>query len=288
MSKPVFAKTILLIACLLCLSYVQAQDSFASKEVKPSLGIGVGVFNYFGDVNSIGNQSSLMNQYGYEFHVARKLSNYSDLGFSFLTGTIIGNERSPERNLNFKTNIYSISVYGSFNLDYIINWSDVINPYFTIGFESFEYNNKGDLVDANGSLYYYWNDGTIRTIPQNSPLSDQASFMQRDYKYETDLRAADLDGFGRYPQLAIAIPVGLGVNLNISDRLSFKVNSTFHYTFTDLIDNVSKDGAGIRKGNRFDDYFTYNSVSLHYDLFVLSWGKYYFLQGYLKATIRWK
>ncbi len=266
MSKPVFAKTILLIACLLCLSYVQAQDSFASKEVKPSLGIGVGVFNYFGDVNSIGNQSSLMNQYGYEFHVARKLSNYSDLGFSFLTGTIIGNERSPERNLNFKTNIYSISVYGSFNLDYIINWSDVINPYFTIGFESFEYNNKGDLVDANGSLYYYWNDGTIRTIPQNSPLSDQASFMQRDYKYETDLRAADLDGFGRYPQLAIAIPVGLGINLNISDRLSFKVNSTFHYTFTDLIDNVSKDGAGIRKGNRFDDYFTYNSVSLHYDL----------------------
>ena len=266
MSKPIFAKAIVLMAFMFSVLYVQAQDSFASKEVKPSLGLGVGVFNYYGDVNSIGNHSSLINQFGYEFHVARKLSDYSDLGFSFLTGTMIGNERSPDRNLNFRTDIYSISVYGSFNLDYLFNWSDVINPYFTIGFESFEYNNKGDLVDANGSLYYYWDDGTIRSIPQNSPLSNQASLMQRDYKYETDLRAADLDGFGKYPQLAIAIPIGLGVNLNVSDRLSFKVNSTFHYTFTDLIDNVSRDGTGIRKGNNLNDFFTYNSVSLHYDL----------------------
>ncbi len=266
MSKPILAKTIMLLACLFAFSYAQAQDSFASKEVKPSLGIGVGVLNYYGDVNSIGNQSSLLNQFAYEFHVARKLSNYSDLGFSFLTGTMIGNERLPDRNLNFRTDIYSISVYGSFNLDYIFNWSDVINPYITIGFESFEYNNKGDLVDANGSMYYYWNDGTVRTLPQNSPLANQASLMERDYKYETDLRAANLDGFGKYPQLAIAVPIGLGINLNVSDRVSFKVNSTFHYTFTDLIDNVSRDGAGNRKGNNLNDYFTYNSVSLHYDL----------------------
>ena len=265
MSKPIFAKTILLIAFLLALPCAQAQEEFESKEVKPSLGIGVGVFNYFGDVNSIGNHSALNNPLGYELHIARKLSNYSDLGFSFLTGTIIGNERSIDRNLNFRTDIYSISVYGSFNLDYLFNWSDLINPYMTIGFESFEYNNKGDLVDANGSLYHYWDDGTIRTISQNSPLSNQASLMQRDYKYETDLRAANLDGFGKYPQLAIALPVGLGVNLNISDRLSFKISSTFHFTFTDLIDNVSKDGSGVREGNSFNDYFTYNSISLHYD-----------------------
>ena len=152
MSKPVVSKIILLIPFLFAFIGVQSQDDFASKEVKPSLGLGIGVFNYFGDVNSIGNQTSLLNQFGYEFHVARKLSNYSDLGFSFLTGTIIGNERSIDRNLNFRTDIYSISFYGSFNFDYLLNWSDVISPYVTIGFESFEYNNKGDLVDANGSL----------------------------------------------------------------------------------------------------------------------------------------
>ena len=65
---------------------------------------------------------------------------------------MIGNERSLERNLNFRTDIYSVAVYGTFNLDYWLYWSDILNPYVTIGFESFEYNNKADLVDANGAL----------------------------------------------------------------------------------------------------------------------------------------
>lgn len=237
-----------------------------SKEVKPSIGLGVGFLNFYGDVNSIGNQNSLINQFAYEVHVARKINDYSDLGFSFLTGTILGNEKSADRNLNFKTQIYSLGFYATYNLDYFLNFSKVLNPYVTIGFESFEYNNKGDLVDANGAPYHYWDDGTIRSLDQSSPLAYQASLMQRDYRYETDLRSENLDGFGKYAQLAIGIPVGLGFNFNVSDRLSFKFNTTFHYTFTDLIDNLSKDGNGNRKGNEMNDYFTYNSVSVHYDL----------------------
>lgn len=244
----------------------QNSDLPSSKEIKPSIGLGVGFLNYYGDVNSVGNHTSFINQFGYEVHVARKINDFADLGFSFLTGTMIGNERSTTRNLNFKTDISSVAVYGTFNLDYWLYWSKIINPYVTLGFESFEYNNKADLVDANGSPYHFWTDGTIRNIDQNSPLANQASLMQRDYVYETDLRAANLDGFGKYPQLAIGIPIGLGVNLNVSDRLSFKINSTFHYTFTDLIDNVSKNGVGDRQGNSLNDFFAFNSVSLHYDL----------------------
>lgn len=266
MSKRVFVKILILLLGVLCPFYVGAQESPASKEIKPSIGLGVGFLNYYGDVNSIGNHSSIVNQFGYEVHIARKISDFSDLGFSFLTGTMLGNERSPERNLNFRTDIYSISVYGTFSLNYWLNWSDIINPYVTIGFESFEYNNKADLVNANGAPYHYWSDGTIRNLAESSINASQSSLMFRDYNYETDLRAADLDGFGKYPQLAIAVPVGLGVNLNVSDRLSFKINSTFHYTFTDLIDNVSKNGKGVRKGNELNDYFTFNSVSIYYDL----------------------
>lgn len=265
MSKCCLRIIWLVFACFFGNMHAQ-ENVLISKEIKPSLGLGVGFLNYYGDVNSIGNQSSLMNQFAYEVFIARKINSYSDLGFSFLTGTMIGNERSVDRNLNFRTDIYSVSVYGNINLGHWLNWSDVLNPYITFGFESFEYNSKGDLVDENGTLYHYWSDGTIRDINQQSPQASQASIMYRDYKYETDLRAANLDGFGTYPQLAIAIPVGIGVNMAISDRLSFKVGSTFHYTFTDLIDNVSKNGEGVRKGNPLNDYFTFNSVSLHYDL----------------------
>ena len=52
---------------------VHAQENvLVSKEIKPSLGLGVGFLNYYGDVNSIGNQSSLMNQFAYEgFYCAK-------------------------------------------------------------------------------------------------------------------------------------------------------------------------------------------------------------------------
>jgi hypothetical protein len=265
MSKGCVLKIILFFVCLF--GQVSAQEEqLISKEIKPSLGLGIGFLNYYGDVNSIGNKSFFNNQYAYEFYIARKINNYSDLGFSFLTGTMIGNERSLERNLNFRTDIYSVSVFGTIDLGHWLNWSDIIHPYVTVGFESFEYNSKGDLVDENGTFYNYWDDGTIRDIDQQSLQANQANIMQRDYNYETDLRAANLDGFGTYPQLAIAIPVGLGVNMLISDRLSFKVGSTFHCTFTDLIDNLSRNGEGVRKGNILNDYFTFNSISIHYDL----------------------
>lgn len=268
MGKQIFAKILVLLLLLVGQAIGQTDPNFSliSKESKPSIGLGLGVFNFYGDVNSLGKRSSLINQFGYEVHVARKINDFSDVGFSFLTGTMLGNERSPERNLNFRTNINSVSVYATFNLDYWLYFSDVFNPFVTIGFESFEYNNKADLVDANGNPYFYWDDGTIRDIDQSSANANQASLMTRDYVYETDLRSANLDGLGKYPQLAIGLPVGLGFNLNVSDRLAFKFTSVFHYTFTDLIDNVSKAGEGNRKGNSLNDFFTFNSFSIHYDL----------------------
>ena len=265
MSKGCVLKIVLVFVCLF--GQVSAQEEqFVSKEVKPSLGLGIGFLNYYGDVSSIGNKSFLTNQFAYEFSMARKINKYSDLGFSFLTGTMIGNERSLSRNLNFRTDIYSVSVFGTIDLWHWLKWSNILHPYVTVGFESFEYNSKGDLVDENGTFYNYWDDGTIRDIDQQSLQANQANIMYRDYKYETDLRASNLDGFGTYPQLAIAVPVGIGVNMIVSDRLSFKIGSTFHYTFTDLIDNVSRNGEGVRKGNVLNDYFTFNSISIHYDL----------------------
>lgn len=247
-------------------SVLDEDKPMASKEFRPSIGLGMGMLSYYGEVNSNKNHGSLQNQFGYTIHISRKVNNSMDLGFSFLTGTILGNERSSERNLNFKTNIYSGSVYISYNFSNFLPEKSILQPYITLGFESFEYNNKSDLVDANGNKYFYWTDGTIRSLDQQSPSASQAVLMKRDYVYETDLRAANLDGLGKYAQISVGIPLGLGVNMRVSDRVNFKIGSTFHFTFTDLIDNVSPKGAGVRQGNSTSDYFVFNSVSLHYDL----------------------
>lgn len=269
MNKDLLIKAILLFV-FFTNAYAQPDlnddKSMVSKEFRPSIGLGMGVLNYYGEVNSNKNHGALQNQFGYTIHISRKINNSMDLGFSFLTGTIIGNERSVERNLNFKTNIYSGSVYVSYDFSNFLSSESILQPYITLGFESFEYNNKSDLVDANGNKYFYWTDGTIRSLDQQSPSASQAVLMKRDYVYETDLRAANLDGLGKYPQISIGVPLGVGVNMRVSERVNFKIGSTFHFTFTDLIDNVSSKGSGVRKGNTTPDYFIFNSISLHYDL----------------------
>ena len=125
MSKGCVLKIVLVFVCLF--GQVSAQEEqFVSKEVKPSLGLGIGFLNYYGDVSSIGNKSFLTNQFAYEFSMARKINKYSDLGFSFLTGTMIGNERSLSRNLNFRTDIYSVSVFGTIDLWHWLKWSNIL------------------------------------------------------------------------------------------------------------------------------------------------------------------
>jgi cell division protein FtsN len=269
MSKNLIVRILLLLVCV-SNTYAQpvggADESMVSKEFRPSIGLGMGMINYYGDVNSNENHGSFHNQFGYTIHISRKINSSMDLGFSFLTGTIVGNERSVGRNLNFKTSIYSGSVYVSYNFNHFLPENSVLQPYITLGFESFEYNNKSDLVDANGNKYFYWTDGTIRSIDQQSSAASQAVLMKRDYVYETDLRAANLDGLGKYAQLSIGVPLGFGVNMKVNDRINFKIGSTFHFTFTDLIDNVSKEGTGVRQGSSTPDFFMFNSLSLHYDL----------------------
>ena len=88
----------------------------------------------------------------------------------------------------------------------------------------------------------------------------------RDWVYETDLRDADLYGLGSYSQFSFAIPIDAGIDFNVSPRLKFRLGTSFHLTFTDLIDNVSSEGAGI-VGNKPNDHFMFSYVSLHLDLF---------------------
>ena len=54
-----------------------------------------------------------------------------------------------------------------YNFRHLIKKPQRLLPTLSIGIESFEFNSKGDLKDANGNYYYYWNDGTIRNVPQS-------------------------------------------------------------------------------------------------------------------------
>ncbi len=237
---------------------------------KPVVAFGVGSFNFMGDVNDF--YSGLWGtQPGFRVNVSRFLDrqrNYK-LNFFMLYGKLTGNERSYtnlERNLNFQSEIINFGLNFEYTFNHIFRSGSRITPFVSAGAESFQFNSKADLLDSQGRPYNYWSDGTIRDIPENAPNAHESVMIQRNYVYETDLRSANLYGLGNYPQIAFAIPVDYGLDFRISERVKMRLGSSMHFTFSDMIDNVSSGGSGITGNNR-NDRFSYTYVTFHLDLF---------------------
>ena len=234
---------------------------------KPTIGLGVGMFTFMGDVSD--NHKGFhpeVSRIGYELRVNNKLTDYLDLGFYILWGKVSSNERSLTRNLNFESRIRTGGATLSYNFHHILPLKRIIEPYVFTGFESFEFLSKTDLYDRYGNLYHYWSDGSIRNMAENDPNAINAVQIYRDYTYESDLREQNLDGFGKYRERSWSVPVGVGFQFLMGERLRFRMGTSMHLTFTDLVDNVSDASQGDRKGNKGNDKFLYTSFSLNYDI----------------------
>ena len=248
-------------------------DSGRDALFRPRVGLGTGIFTFFGDVNDDNRLHPFTSSLGYEFVASANLSRYFNLNLKAFYGNIKINERGKEidgieekRNLNFKSEMFVGGVDVSYNFNHLYNKPGIIQPFVSAGVAFFNFDTKGDLKDSRGVSYHYWDDGSIMDIAQNDPLSEQAISLDRDYQYETDLRKADLDSLGKYNTFSFAIPVSLGIDFRLSRRVGAKFSSTFYYTFTDNIDNVSSEGSGIRKGNKANDMFLFTSLSVSYAL----------------------
>jgi hypothetical protein len=60
------------------------------------------------------------------------------------------------------------------------------------------------------------------------------------------------EGLNTYPALAAVLPVGAGVTLRASKRLAFTVEALYHFTSTDLLDDVNQRG----NPDKLDDFGT--------------------------------
>jgi hypothetical protein len=256
---------------------VQAQDTSDNDdnndsdvlkiEFKPRVGLGVGMFTFYGDVasNHQGYHPTV-SKLGYDISISNPLTDYLDIKFYGMMGTIGANERSLTRNLNFQSDITTGGFVINYNFGHILKPNHFVNPYVGVGFESIEFLSKTDLYDANGNYYHYWSDGSIRDIAENSPLAASANFIYRDYTYETDLRELNLDNLGKYPERTFSVPIQFGLKMDIGKRVKFRIGTSLHLTMSDLIDNVTEESAGDRAGTKGKDKFLFTSFALTYDL----------------------
>jgi cell division septation protein DedD len=99
-------------------------------------------------------------------------------------------------------------------------------------------------------------------MPEDGPDAHNATIIQRDYVYETDIRESNRSLYGRYPERAFAIPIGLGFVAKVTDRVDIKFGYQFFLSNTDYIDGIAKKNGG----NKRSDFFGYTSLTLQYDL----------------------
>jgi hypothetical protein len=230
----------------------------------PRVGIGGGVFTYFGDVNDNNYQHIFTSTYGVEISASANLSRYFDLDLTAIYGNITVNERSSERNLNFKSEMFIGGVGVSYNFNHLYKRPGIIQPFIGFGVSFINFDSKTDKYDANGNEYIYDKQGSIVNLAGEA--------LQRDYVYETDLRDENLDGLGKYDQFTFSLPVSAGIDFKMGRRFSAKIGASFYYTFTDLIDDISDKGEGSRAGNSRNDMFLFTSASVSYSIGI---GKTY-------------
>jgi len=235
---------------------------------RPRIGLGIGTMTYYGEIqNQQKGFAPIVNRYGGILYINAPLTNFFNFEFAATYAKIAANERTLTRNLNFESRLRmaSFSLYYNF-YPMFKKERGFFHPYIGVGVSSFEFLSKTDLYSRQGEMYYYWSDGSIKNLAENDINAANAIDIERDYRYETDLRELDLDSLGKYKEQSFGFPLTVGIEFHLSPRWDFRIAMAYSLTLTDLIDNISSVGVGVRKGDPNKDRFVFTYFSLSYDL----------------------
>lgn len=247
---------------------VEEELPSSSKELKiqPYVSLGAGSMVYYGDMYRYPGTNAVMGNWGFNLGVGIHATSYLDAELFFSSGNISFTENTIDRHSNFRSKILTGGLLFTYNFDNFFKNSPQVHPLLILGVSNVEFNSKSDMRDENGITYNYWSDGSVRNIPENSPDADQAVELYKDNSYETDLRGLDMDGIGDYSLNTLAIPFGIGADINLDYGFSVRITSIMNFTFTDNIDNISSEGVGVRAGDSRNDRYLYTGVTLTYDI----------------------
>ncbi|HPW67321.1 MAG TPA: EF-hand domain-containing protein [Salinivirgaceae bacterium] len=232
-----------------------ASTDLFSSAFKPIFGLGQGILTFYGDIRN-NYESPLNGKWGTSVSISRSLGRYFDVDLYALFGKTSGERRSLEDislNKNFETEIFIGGVSGTYNFNHIFKRKRPIHPFISLGIETMQFKPRGDMEDKNGNPYFYTSDGTIRNLNNN--------IITRDYTYETNLREVNPTNKD-YSLMTFTIPVDLGLNITITDRLTLRVANSLKIAFSDYIDDTEGTDGLIK-----NDILNYSYVSLRLDLF---------------------
>jgi len=181
-------------------------------------GIFLGGSNYQGDLQPthfLFGESKV----AYGGFIKYPFKDYLSIRASITKGSISGKDINSEvetgrhrRNLNFRSEILDFGLQAEFHLMALIYGErKIISPYLMGGINGFTFNPEAFYIDRFYEL---------------APLGTEGQFLEGS-------------GVSPYKRLQISIPLGIGVELQVSDYNSIGFEFGIRKTFTDYLDDVS-------------------------------------------------
>ncbi|MCU0419573.1 MAG: DUF6089 family protein [Cyclobacteriaceae bacterium] len=236
-------------------SYRGGKTSFRYKY--NAVGFSVNALNYYGDLAPRPNRLSTdisFTRPGFGLSYAHRFGPRYVLMGNFMFGTLRGSDASADkndeangtfrytRNLSFRNQIKEFSVIAQFDLfnntsTYMVRpkWT----PYGFIGIAGFFHNPQAQAP---------------QTDLQGNPLPEAGEWVKLR-PLGTEGQNGGLDptdanhGIKKYSTAQIAIPFGVGVRFKLMPELDLAAEIGFRYTFTDYLDDVSRNYVDLDKLN---------------------------------------
>jgi Domain of unknown function (DUF6089) len=236
-------------------SYRGGKSSFRYKY--NSVGFSLNALNYYGDLAPRPNRISTdisFTRPGFGLSYAHRFGPRYVLMGNFMFGTLRGSDESADkndegngvfrytRNLSFRNQIKEFSLVAQFDLfpnssTYMVrpSWT----PYGFIGVAGFFHNPQAQAP---------------ATDLQGNPLAEAGEWVKLR-PLGTEGQNGGLDptdanhGIKKYSTFQVAIPFGVGVRFKLMPELDLAAEFGFRYTFTDYLDDVSKNYVGLDKLN---------------------------------------
>ena len=251
-------------------SYRGRKSRFTAANKYNAIGFSLSALNYYGDLSPKSGAFSTdisFTRPAFAISFSHRFGPRYTVTGGFMYGTLKGSDSQSanaadvengkyraDRNLSFRNHIKELSVVASFDLfenqaTYIsrVKWT----PYVFVGIAGFLHNPQAQAPSVGL-------DGTA--------LPEAGSWVKlRDYGTEgqkATLLPTDANyGIKEYKLFQVAIPGGIGARFRINEVMDFSAEIGFRYTFTDYLDDVSKNyvDLGVFNGNKVAEALSYRS-----------------------------
>jgi hypothetical protein len=231
-------------------SYKGNKKAFGKQKSYNAIGFSINALNYYGDLSPSSKKISTDIAYtrpGFGLSYMKRIGpRYTVMG-QFLFGTISGSDAESadpndltngiyrvKRNLSFRNQIKELSAV--MIVDFFENNSTYMSrvkwtPYVYLGVAGFLHNPQA-IAPAT--------DLTGKPLPQAGQWVDLRPLGTEGQN--ANLKSTDANyGLTPYSPFQFAIPMGIGARFRLNEVLDLSADIGFRYTFTDYLDDVSKN-----------------------------------------------